>query len=468
MAPSETYPVVQNHQKRAGSKTRRIGAGIFWIVVACAAGAAVFALKNQPDHHGANAAGVVDSTIHSPEPLPVNTIQISLESDVTQTQSYTGTIRARQSSDLAFEIPGTITEVTASEGESVAKGQSLARLDTRTLTAQRAAVMAQLDQANALLDEMNAGPRTERIRSATEQVNARESDFRLARLNRDRRVSLHKAGAVSDEELDRALFAVKSAEANLKDAKQRLAELEAGTRKEQLAAQASAVRGLESSLEEIDVALAKSELLAPFSGTISQRYADNGSVASASSPVFRLIESGQLEAVIGLPPDVTASVVAARTNSPVTLHVGDRIISASIRSRVRELDPVTRTQNVLLDVDSADTDLVVPGELCEWRIEQPVSRSGYWLPASALTRGVRGLWSVMVVVDQNDHCLAEKRDIEILLTESDRVLARGMLSDGERIVVDGLHRIAAGQRIIDVGQATSAERTSSIRQSPAR
>ncbi len=466
MAPSETDSVVQNNQKRTASKTRRIGAGIFWIVVACAAGAAMFALKNQPALQDANAsrtAAAEDPTTSSPDPLPVNTIQVYLESDVTQTQSYTGTIRARQSSELAFEIPGTIIEISVSEGESVAKGQSLARLDTRTLHAQRAAVVAQLAQANAVLDEMNVGPRTERIRSAIEQVNARDSDFRLARLNRDRRLSLHKAGAVSDEELDRAEFAVTSAEANLKDAKQRLAELEAGTRKEQLAAQASAVRGLESSLEEIDVALAKSQLLAPFSGTISQRYADNGSVASASAPVFRLIESGKLEAVIGLPPDVTASVVAAGTNSPVTLHVGDRTISASIRSRVRELDPVTRTQNILLDIESADTDLVVPGELCEWRIEQPVNRSGYWLPASALTRGVRGLWSVMAVIDQNDHCLAEKRDIEILLTESDRVLARGLLSDGERVIVDGLHRIAAGQRVIDAGQAASAEKASSIR-----
>jgi hypothetical protein len=69
----------------------------------------------------------------------------------------------------------------------------------------------------------------------------------------------------------------------------------------------------------------------------------------------------------------------------------------------------------------------------------------------------------MAVIDQNDHCLAEKRDIEILLTESDRVLARGLLSDGERVIVDGLHRIAAGQRVIDAGQAASAEKASSIR-----
>ena len=69
----------------------------------------------------------------------------------------------------------------------------------------------------------------------------------------------------------------------------------------------------------------------------------------------------------------------------------------------------------------------------------------------------------MAMVDQDGQSLAEKRDIEIVLTESDRVLARGMLSDGDRVVVDGLHRIAAGQRIVDADQAASAEKTSSIR-----
>jgi len=106
---------------------------------------------------------------------------------------------------------------------------------------------------------------------------------------------------------------------------------------------------------------------------------------------------------------------------------------------------------------------VVPGQLCEWQLNRPVNRSGYWLPASALTRGVRGLWSVMAVVDDNSQSRAEKRDIEIVLTEADRVLARGMLSDGDRVVVDGLHRIAAGQQIVEANQAAAAESDSSIR-----
>ncbi len=453
MAQIKSHPVTRDRPHVTKRKWRTAGG----IAIASAIVIGSFALNFRNDR----LLGESDETparVNNgvPEPLPVNTMRVFLESDVTQTQSYTGTIQARQSSDLAFELPGTVTEVLVREGDSVAASQVLARIDTRTLIAKRAAIKAQLDQANSLLDELTAGPRDEKIRSAIEQVNARESDYRLAELNRDRRKNLHEAGAVSDEEFDQSRFALRAAEANLKGAKERLSELQTGTRKEQLSAQASAVLQLESSLDEIDVSLEKSRLIAPFAGTISRRYADNGSVASASVPIVRLIESGKLEAVVGLPPDVAASIIDSDTKPSVMLNVGEREISASIRSRVRELDPVTRTQNILLDIVPADADLVVPGELCEWRIKRPVNRSGFWLPASSLTRGVRGLWSVMVAVNQNGHSLAEKRDIEIILTESNRVLARGMLSDGDRIVVDGLHRIAAGQQIID------AEPTASI------
>jgi len=137
---------------------------VIGIILAGLVAITAIGLSNQEDSNVARADANLDPAVDSAKPLPVNTIRISLQSDVTQTQSFTGTIRARQSSDLAFESPGTITEVLVREGEAVTEGQVLARLDARTVTARRAAIVAQLDQANAMLDEMNAGPRTERIR----------------------------------------------------------------------------------------------------------------------------------------------------------------------------------------------------------------------------------------------------------------------------------------------------------------
>ena len=117
---SENRQVVQE-QSQTTTKTWLIIAGI---IIAGIAAISVFAMTDHGSRllfSDANAAS--DLLTKLPKPLPVNTIQISFESGATQTQSFTGTIRARQSSDLAFESPGTITKVLVREGEAVAKGQ---------------------------------------------------------------------------------------------------------------------------------------------------------------------------------------------------------------------------------------------------------------------------------------------------------------------------------------------------------
>jgi multidrug efflux pump subunit AcrA (membrane-fusion protein) len=53
----------------------------------------------------------------------------------------------------------------------------------------------------------------------------------------------------------------------------------------------------------------------------------------------------------------------------------------------------------------------------------------------------------MIVDKQESGHRVQKRDVEVINTENDRVLVRGTLNDGEQIVIDGLHRIAEGQLV---------------------
>ena len=116
-------------------------------------------------------------------------------------------------------------------------------------------------------------------------------------------------------------------------------------------------------------------------------------------------------------------------------------------AKIGELDAVTRTRTVLLQLDNLASDQVVSGQLCELNVESTVSGTGFWIPTSALSKGVRGLWSVMVVIATGDGYRTQKRDIEIINTDAGRVLARGTIEDGDLIIVDGLHRLAEGQAV---------------------
>ena len=161
----------------------------------------------------------------------------------------------------------------------VKQGDALAFLDIKGLQARHAAIAASLAQANAVLSELQAGPRVQTIDSMRAQLKEANSNMKLAELTLTRRKSLRKSSAISKEEYDRALYTFRSAQSQVDSTQNQLKELEAGTRSERLVAQEAAVKQLESSLAEIDVQIEKSSIVAPFGGRIVERMVDPGAVS---------------------------------------------------------------------------------------------------------------------------------------------------------------------------------------------
>ena len=61
---------------------------------------------------------------------------------------------------------------------------------------------------------------------------------------------------------------------------------------------------------------------------------------------------------------------------------------------------------------------------------------------------MRGLWAVYVAdAADGETAVLERRELEVLHQEADRVFVRGTLADGERVVVGGRHRLVPGQRV---------------------
>ena len=115
--------------------------------------------------------------------LPVAVRPAKKVDKVEQTRLYTGTIRAKQKANLGFELTGRVAQVLVDEGAVVDKDQVLATLDIKTLEARKSATVASLQQANAVLDELVAGPRQEKIDSMQAQVEEADSNLKLAEIN---------------------------------------------------------------------------------------------------------------------------------------------------------------------------------------------------------------------------------------------------------------------------------------------
>lgn len=75
--------------------------------------------------------------------LPVTTLSLQPSTSYDIQRTYAGEVQANRTSELGFELTGTLIEIAVDEGDWVQQGMLLARLDTRSFAAQRQQLLAQ-------------------------------------------------------------------------------------------------------------------------------------------------------------------------------------------------------------------------------------------------------------------------------------------------------------------------------------
>ncbi|MEM1251178.1 MAG: efflux RND transporter periplasmic adaptor subunit [Cyanobacteria bacterium P01_H01_bin.21] len=378
--------------------------------------------------------------------LSVETLTVERVSGYEVVRTYTGEIAALRTSDLGFERTGQLVEVYVQEGDRVAARTPVARLDIRNLQTQRQQLEAERARALAQLAELEAGARSEDIAAAAAAVRDIEQQLILQQTQQSRREYLYNRGAISREELDEFTYERGALQARLDQAQSNLEELQNGTRQEQLDAQRALVQQLDASIADVDVNISKSTLTASFDGIVSTRQVDEGTVVGTGQSVVRLVEDAAPEARIGMP---TATASQLRVDDTQALQLGTESFTATVTAVLPEVDPGTRTQVVVFQLDSAAIPSLNPGQTVRAEIDETVAADGIWLPTSALTQDIRGLWSAYVVVpaDEGDTYEVQSQSIEILHQESDRALVRGTLQTGTQVVASGVHRLVPGQQV---------------------
>jgi RND family efflux transporter MFP subunit len=364
------------------------GKGFLFLLVLIAIVAALgyFVLQNR------SAEGPLVPTA-TPIPISVETINATLEDAFTAEEKFTGIITPRRSSQLGFSNGGRIASLRTDVGEKVATGQTLAVLDTRNLRAQ--------------------------LQAATAMVSEARASYDLAESTVDRQIALLEKGHVSSQRVDEA-----RAQANTA-----LARIQAAS------ANADALR------VQIDLA----RIQAPFDGTITARMADEGAIAGPGQSIFELVETGSLEARLGLTAKLAGQLEIGETYE---LSSDQGPVMATLRSVTGVIDANNRTVTTMFDIQNADA--VAAGAVVRLSMEQDIDESGLWLPVSALTEADRGLWSVYIARRMGGGWRAEPGMVEIVHQSGDRVFVRGAVRDGDRVIIDGLQRITPGQPVTPV------------------
>ncbi|MFT6328523.1 MAG: RND family efflux transporter MFP subunit [Bermanella sp.] len=322
----------------------------------------------------------------------VNVQSLSIQPSYIKQRKVYGLIESAKQANLGFELSGVIDETPVMEGERVVKGQVLATLDKQRLFAQRKELDATLVRAIA--------------------------DATLASLSAKRTAELVKKRLEPEQRLDEVNANLNAANALVNEVKARH--------------------------ESLDVELRKSSLVAPFSGQVVQQLLDVGTVVTTGQAVFSLMAEMDLEARIGLP---TRSPLALNLGQRYELNYAGETLSATLISIATQRNRATRAVDALFKIDAqaAQKRYLMSGDLVSLSVDVEIEKQGAWIPMSALSNGVRGLWTLFIIDKSSGTQIIQPRSVSVEYMGQERAFVSGPIAQDELLVVSGLHRLTPNQ-----------------------
>ncbi|MDH1629958.1 HlyD family secretion protein [Pseudomonas mosselii] len=182
---------------------------------------------------------------------------------------------------IASKIPGRLAEVLVDEGDKVTRGQLLARIDTRTMEAQRSQAEAEVLRAR------------ENYAAAQASVQLRQSELLLASQELKRVREIYQRKFASQQLLDQQQARYDTATAAVVAARAQLAAIKA------------AIGAAEAQVAQLTSEIDDSSLRAPIDGIIQLRLAEPGEVLGAGGRVLMLIDPSDQYMNLYLPAATT-------------------------------------------------------------------------------------------------------------------------------------------------------------------
>ena len=330
-----------------------------------------------------------------------------------------------QEIDVYAKEAGYVTQINVDYGTRVAKGQVMATLEIPEL-------QAQLKQDDAAIQ--SATDQVTYAQNAQSRIEAQHKSLQL-QFDRLSGVSKSKPGLVAQQEVDdaeaKALASaaqIEEAKSNIEAARSRLAESRAKKDRDQ-------------------VLFEYSKITAPFSGVVTQRYANYGTLMQAGTnsstqamPLVRLSQDDKFRLVIPVPESYVRYI---HVGDPVSVLVGslNRKFPGKVERFSVDVKEDTRTMHTEVDVPNSEG-VLVPGLYAEATITLERKANTLAVPIQAVNQGEQN--TVHIVTPSNT---IEIRPVTLgIQTANDAEILSG-LKEGDSIVVSDRSGLKTGQQV---------------------
>ena len=311
-------------------------------------------------------------------------------SATTQGYTYSGEVRGRYESKLAFQVNGKITKRNVQLGSTVNASDVLMQVDAKDIV--------------------------QTVNSHSAQVYSAESQLQLAESNLRRYRELFEDGAVSRAQYDQYLNAYNLAVAGVRQAQAQYAQ----------------------GANQLDYSL----LQADKPGIVSSITAEIGQVVSAGQIVATVVHDGEREVEISVPENRIEELRNAKDFTVTFWSLPNKIIDGKVREIAPMADPVTRTFKVRISLINLPQEI----KLGMTATVSMASSNGQQTVTIPLTAIYQNSDTPAVWVVNNDVVALRFIKAGKISKESTIEVLEG-LQQGDRFVTKGVHKLKQGQKV---------------------
>jgi HlyD family secretion protein len=189
---------------------------------------------------------------------------------------------------LGFRVGGRLASLAVDEGDAVTAGQALGELDREPYARDLEEARGNAQALGARVALLKAGYRNEEIARARAQLVEAEAQAKNSDELYARQLGLKGTGASAARSYDEALAQRDAARSRVEAARQALAELERGYRREEIREGEGNLARAEAAAASAAIRLADTRLAAPADGVILTRAAEPGAILAPGATVFSL------------------------------------------------------------------------------------------------------------------------------------------------------------------------------------
>jgi RND family efflux transporter MFP subunit len=307
----------------------------------------------------------------------------------TQGYTYSGEVRGRYESQLAFQVNGKIIKRNVQLGSVISAGDVLMQIDAKDIQ--------------------------QTISSNSAQIHSAQSQFELAESNLNRYRQLYEQGAVGRMVYDQYINAYNVAVAGVQQAQAQYAQ----------------------GANQLDYSLLQSDK----PGVVSSITAEMGQVVSAGQPVVTVVQDGEREVEISVPENRIEELRQAKEIKVTFWAFSNLTLDGKVREIAPMADSATRTFKVRISLLNPPSEMKLGMTATATVVSSSVQQI-ITIPLTAVyqTGDTPAVW---VVVDD----VITIRPIKTGSFGNGTIQVLSGLLQGDRIVTAGVHKLTEGQKV---------------------